>query len=93
MKPEQNEPLSSAAVGGMLDLKQSQLEFKKLVRLFYSRRGKNHLCETFMTDDKSGCFFFCFPVQNFSLDILLFATAPHNADQNEGKAQLIFHLL
>ena len=44
-----------------------------------------------MTDGKSGCLFF-FPFKNFILNILLFATALANADQNEGKAQLTFSL-
>lgn len=59
-KPEQNEPLSSAALGGMLDLKQSQLEFEKLVKLFYSRREKktNTVRHSWLMINLAAFFFF-----------------------------------
>lgn len=62
--PAQNEPLSSATLGGMLDMKRRQLTLEKLVKLFYSRREKKN-CETLLTDGKSGCFFFFFPKFHF----------------------------
>lgn len=55
--PVQNECLSSAVLGGMLDMKQRLLEPGKLVQLFWTRREKNNR-ESLMTDGESACIFF-----------------------------------
>lgn len=62
----------------------------KTCTIVLEQKRKNN-CDTLMTDGESACFFFSF--QNFILDILLFAAALANTDQNEGEAQLMFYLL
>lgn len=89
--PVQNECLSSAVLGGMLDMKQRLLEPGKLVQLFWTRREKIIMRVWWLMVNLPAFFLLCF--QNFILDILLFATILANAEQNEGEAQLMFYLL
>lgn len=86
----QNERLSSAALGGMLDVKQRQLALGQLVLLFNSRREKKIVRQWRLMVNLPASFFY---FQNFILVILLFATTLANADQNEGETQLMLYLL